>query len=610
MYKFKISDGKILKTSDSKEFFVGAYALNDWNFITRKGNKLYDGNKNFRFAGTNLHWLGYYTRSQFQINEGFLTAHEMGCNVVRSHTLGISTGYPGSLEPELNVFDPDAFENIDYSYYLAKEYGIRLIIPLVDDNYYYQGGKHDFTEWRGIPEDDFYTNATVIQDYKNYISNYLNHVNVYTGIALKNDPTVLAFETGNELRVDNITWGSAQDAWTQDIATYIKSIAPNALVSDGHQGLGLRNYTAEQLANSKIDLLSDHGYPIYISTMQTNAAAAAANNKCYYIGEFDWTDVDNYSGYGTITQDVDAYSGSHAAKITITKAVLSDNMRYYVQLRSNTFTLTANSTYTINFYVKSSSNSRLTVELKSTISPYTTYSTNDYTLTPEYTNYSFTYTAPSTVSNVWLTFNCAADVGTILLDSITASDGTNNLITPMSFENTGSAWLAPWSFKLKANNGSMLSEFLPVIEADSNTTGSLFWHIFVYRDLHKWDRDGADNYTLHYPGLSPDHKNRAQRLRSHIFTMREITNLPKHITPAVPKMNYITISETTVEVDFRGSAGSGSYILQQSLDNLTWNTVFVITVEMLQPTIVPINTANGTFFRVLPVSLDGEVTLP
>ncbi|MCL4419710.1 hypothetical protein M1146_06480 [Patescibacteria group bacterium] len=74
---------------------------------------------------------------------------------------------------------------------------MKLVIPLTDNYNYYHGGKHDFTDWRGISDQNqFYYNATVIQDFKNYIQHLLTHVNPLTGLAYKDDPTIMAWETG------------------------------------------------------------------------------------------------------------------------------------------------------------------------------------------------------------------------------------------------------------------------------------------------------------------------------------------------------------------------------------------------------------------------------
>lgn len=160
---------------------------------------------------------------------------------MRSHTLGISVGCSLCVEPGPGIFNQIALQHIDYAIETARIHHIRLIIPLTDNWHYYHGGKHTFTNWQGVQnEQQFYTNSVVIARFKQYISVLLNHVNSYTGIAYKNDPTILVWETGNEL--------SAPVGWVQSIASYLKSIDLHHLVMDG-------NYEqANELSNFVRDL--------------------------------------------------------------------------------------------------------------------------------------------------------------------------------------------------------------------------------------------------------------------------------------------------------------------------------------------------------------------
>ncbi len=207
----------------------------------------------FRFAGANIHWLSLYDStiypSQFRVNDALDAAKEMGLTVIRSHNLGISTGCPECIEPSLGVFNETALEHDDYVIKAAADRGLRLIIPLTDNWHYADGGKHNFTDWRGISdENQFYYNLPVISDFETYIRTLLNHVNIYTGIAYKDDPTILGWETGNELQPPT--------SWTKTISTYIKSIDHNHLVIDGREGIDPK---AASLTN--VDILSNHYYP-------------------------------------------------------------------------------------------------------------------------------------------------------------------------------------------------------------------------------------------------------------------------------------------------------------------------------------------------------------
>lgn len=61
----------------------------------------------------------------------------MGANTIRAHTLGVSTGHSLSLMPSKGVVNTDAFDAIDYAIFAARNYGLRLIIPLTDEYQYY-----------------------------------------------------------------------------------------------------------------------------------------------------------------------------------------------------------------------------------------------------------------------------------------------------------------------------------------------------------------------------------------------------------------------------------------------------------------------------------------
>src|SRR2546426_1531406 len=138
-------------------------------FVTRSGSFLWLNGSRFRFSGTNIYWLGLQETpdvsypSHFRVDDALATAELMGATVVRSHTLGISVGCSLCVEPALGKFNQTALQHIDYAIQSARNHGIKLIIPLTDNWHYYDGGKHTFTDWRGISdENQFYSNLHVI----------------------------------------------------------------------------------------------------------------------------------------------------------------------------------------------------------------------------------------------------------------------------------------------------------------------------------------------------------------------------------------------------------------------------------------------------------------
>lgn len=71
----------------------------------------------------------------------------------------------------------------------------------------------------------FYTNQTIIDDFKNYIKVILTRTNQFTGLTYAEDPTIFAYETGNELGgpIFGDMW--VPNEWTEQIA-----VCPHLLV--------------------------------------------------------------------------------------------------------------------------------------------------------------------------------------------------------------------------------------------------------------------------------------------------------------------------------------------------------------------------------------------
>jgi len=183
--------------------------------------------------------------------------------------------------------------------YQAGLYGIRLLVPLTDNYDYYHGGKFVFLRWRNIAASNndltakdasgnylvqqFFTNSTVISDFKQYITYLLTHRNQYTNLTYAEDPTIFAYETGNELGGPQFGDMNVPNSWTQQIASLIKQLAPNKLIVDGTYGINRDHFSIKE-----IDIFSDHYYPMDLGKMQKDISAVQSTNRVYHIGEYDW----------------------------------------------------------------------------------------------------------------------------------------------------------------------------------------------------------------------------------------------------------------------------------------------------------------------------------
>ena len=263
-------------------------------FVQRDGTRLTLGGKPFRFAGPNAYWLGLDENvggidpaalgavdypTYFRIRDGLTTAKAMGATAVRAHTLGVSTGTPKALEPELGRYNAAAFDPIDYAIAEAGRQGLKLIIPLTDNWQYYHGSRFDYLRWLGLSTDDdgalFYTDPDARAAYQRFVKQLLQHRNPYTGLRYVDDPTIMAWELGNELN------GMTTD-WVQANAAYVKKLAPRQLVAAGKQ-FGV---DPAVLAARDVDISDSHYYPPTAAGIRADAKTVTEAGKVYLAGEF------------------------------------------------------------------------------------------------------------------------------------------------------------------------------------------------------------------------------------------------------------------------------------------------------------------------------------
>lgn len=262
-------------------------------FVKANGTKFVLNGKPFFPVGFNAYWLGLMEDGSYptyaQIEEMFIIAKGISATVIRSHTLAASSGYhynsliPNRLGGKINN---DAWDAIDYSFFMAKKYNIKLIVPLTDAYSYYHGSYGDFCSIRGLPKTEFWTNGNVRSDFKNFIKEWLNHVNKYTKVAIKNDPSLCMIELGNELgqiRPDAGSTTIPTEDWIRDISSFIKTIDRNHLVLNGSdECLGQSN----DFNISSLDVYSAHFYWNDFGRLDYGANSSAAINKPYIIGEY------------------------------------------------------------------------------------------------------------------------------------------------------------------------------------------------------------------------------------------------------------------------------------------------------------------------------------
>ena len=206
---------------------------------------------------------------------------------------------------------------LDQAIWEAKRRGIRLIIPLVN-NWGDYGGLPAYAAWASQEDgvthghEDFFFDARMRGWWKEYVTVLASRINTFTGVAYREEPTILAWEVGNELRCARCRGTNRLVDVVRELAGYLRREFPHHLIADGGEGFdddpgaypGLSNdypvrgdegsSFSKLAALEELDMLSYHYYPksyglrterdteVWISRHQ---GIAMVYGKVAYLGE-------------------------------------------------------------------------------------------------------------------------------------------------------------------------------------------------------------------------------------------------------------------------------------------------------------------------------------
>lgn len=271
------------------------------HFITIKDGALMEGERPFRFLSFNVPTLNYVEDnmafeqtnpyalpSEFELRDLYKTINAMGGRVVRSYTIPVfNKNFPKAAPTYVEApgkFNEAAFKSMDLALALAKQYGIRVVVPLLN-NWQWMGGRPNYADFRGKHEDLFWTDRQLIEDFKKTIHYVLNRTNTITGVKYKDDKTIMGWETGNELQ--------NPPEWGIDIARYIKSIDDKHLVIDGFHAIHMENHHVwvqqYSIDEPAIDMINTHHYEVSPRQMIEDlkkTVAMVGGKKPVFLGEF------------------------------------------------------------------------------------------------------------------------------------------------------------------------------------------------------------------------------------------------------------------------------------------------------------------------------------
>ncbi|KAF0912297.1 hypothetical protein E2562_013977 [Oryza meyeriana var. granulata] len=214
----------------------GMVGVDGTQFVVEGGRTIY-------FSGFNAYWLMMMASDPARrgaVATAFRQASAHGLNLAR--TWAFSDGGDQPLQSSPGVYDEAMFQGLDFVIAEARRHGIYLLLCLTN-NFDDFGGKRQYVRWAAdaghnlTSADDFFTSPVVKSYYKNHVKTVLTRVNTLTGVAYKDDPTILAWELMNEPRCDADPAGGKVQAWVEEMAPYVKRVdGGRHLVTAGMEG--------------------------------------------------------------------------------------------------------------------------------------------------------------------------------------------------------------------------------------------------------------------------------------------------------------------------------------------------------------------------------------
>lgn len=254
------------------------------------GHFVKDG-KEYRFIGANF-WYGAILGSEGQGGDRVRLRKElddlksMGINNLR--ILVGSDGVRGGLckvEPTLQespgVYNDTILAGLDY---LLAEMGKRDMVAVLylNNAWEWSGGYGYYLEQAGegkcpLPNIDGYRqyvnhvakfadNEKAHKLFYQYIRDIISRKNRYTGIAYKDDPTIMSWQIGNEPRAFSEAAKPGFVKWLREASALIRQLDPNHLISIGSEGTvgcEMDEGLYEQIcSDDNIDYMNLHLWPM------------------------------------------------------------------------------------------------------------------------------------------------------------------------------------------------------------------------------------------------------------------------------------------------------------------------------------------------------------
>jgi mannan endo-1,4-beta-mannosidase len=233
----------------------------------------------FYYAGTNCYYLSYFSADPARrqsIDDLLDLCKSRGFNVIRTWAFNDGganiDGYPTEWayqQTPTSEYNEVALQGLDYALDQARQRNLKLILTFTNN----------WTDYGGMPwyvdaspsasaHDDFYTDGQCKEWFKARIQYLVNRRNSYNDMLYRDDPTIFAWELANEPRCwdDWRSLGLVFRTWASEMSAYIKSLAPDHMVTTGVEGFYNQDHIGEWPAGHEwlydggtgTDFIDDH----------------------------------------------------------------------------------------------------------------------------------------------------------------------------------------------------------------------------------------------------------------------------------------------------------------------------------------------------------------
>jgi len=274
--------GALLGCADPPEaslFKSGALQpIRDGELVRVEGTDFLLGERPFRFVGANVAAM-HGAKMRDAMPRLVRSAARDRIRVLRVWALGEAPEsdeewrgrYSFRLGPDGWV--EDSFVHLDRLLAAAREHSLRVIIVLANRWGDY-GGLSQYARWMGMePHRRNLLHAELAQVlsdprsralYRAHAERIVSRVNTVTGVAYRDDPTIMAWELINELNVGTCAAAEAVRDWVAHMSDFVRGLDPNHLIAAGHIGYHStlsRDSWRDVHALPNIDYADYHVYP-------------------------------------------------------------------------------------------------------------------------------------------------------------------------------------------------------------------------------------------------------------------------------------------------------------------------------------------------------------